>query len=98
MLALAALLAAGATGVWTAVAGGAFLGRFGLGLMVAAGLIALAGGTLLSRSSTLDVRAFLGAGPEMDPPAEGEGLTSVGVFLFVCVPLFALGAVVHGGG
>ncbi|TFV53691.1 hypothetical protein [Blastococcus sp. TF02A-35] len=98
MIAVGALLAAAAAGVWAAASGDAFRSRFGLSMLVVAGLLALGGGTLLSRGAMMETRAFLGDGPGMDEPGEDEALTSIGVFLFVSLPLFAAGAVVYGSG
>ena len=99
MIAVSALVAAVTAGVWVAVAGGEFVPRLGLSLLVLAGLLSLAGGTMLSRASTMDTQAFLGlGGPGMEEPGEGETLTAIGVFLFVGVPLFAAGALLYGAG
>ena len=76
--------------------GGAFRSTFAITLMVIAGLISLSGGTVLSRAATSDARAFLGMGPDREDPDSGEGLTGVGVFMFVSLPLFVAGGVLIG--
>jgi hypothetical protein len=54
-------------------------------------LVAISGGTELSRELTTDARAFLGAGPDREARGSGQHLTPVGVFLLVSVPLVVLG-------
>ena len=98
MLAVSATAAAAAAGVWVAVGDAAYRSRFAICLLVVAGLLSLTGGTLVSRSATMEMRALTGEGPGMDEPGEGEALTALGVFLFVALPLFAAGAVLHGNG
>lgn len=96
---LAAALALLGAGLWLMVRGGGFRVPFAFALMAIGGLIAVTGGTELSRGATSDARAFLGmGGPDREEPATGEGLTAVGVFLFVALPLFAAGAVLYGRG
>lgn len=90
-----ALVAAGA---WTAVTGNGFRPHLGLAMMVIAGLVALTGGNAISRAGSMDAMAFLGRGPENADPDSGEGLTGIGVFLFVSLPLFALGTLIYGTG
>ncbi|MDP5183773.1 hypothetical protein QOZ88_14130 [Blastococcus sp. BMG 814] len=98
-LVLAALAAAVAGGVWSAATGEGFRVRFALSLMVVAGLLALAGGTLVPRMATAELHAFLGRGPGNEEPGDqGEALTPLGVFLFVALPLFAAGLVAYGSG
>jgi hypothetical protein len=49
--------------------------------------------SLLRHSSvTNDERALLGRGTDRERPDSGEGLTGLGVFLFVSLPLFIAGA------
>ena len=100
---LLVLLSAGialvAAGLWSVVRDDGFRVPFAVALMVIGGLIAVTGGTELSRGATTDARAFLGiGGPDREEPASGEGLTAIGVFLFVAVPLFAAGALLYGRG
>ncbi|MGY1804322.1 hypothetical protein ACI78T_13680 [Blastococcus sp. SYSU D00922] len=80
-----------AGGLWWWLGDSGFRRSTAICLMVVAGLLALTGGTALSRASTSDVRAFLGWGLDDEEPDSGEGLTAVGVFLFVCLPLLAAG-------
>lgn len=96
MLLPGAAVALLAAGVWWAVGETDYRRAAGICLMAAAGLLALTGGSVLSRASTSDARAFLGRGPDREDPASGEGLTAVGVFLFVSLPLFVAGLVVFG--
>ncbi len=65
-------------------------------MMVIAGLISLTGGTAFSRAADNDERAFLGMGPDREEPDSGAGLTVLGVFLFVSLPLFIAGGVLFG--
>jgi hypothetical protein len=90
LLLVCALVGAVAAGLWW-LASGEYLRRYGLVLMVLGTLIAVSGGTELSRGMTTDARAFLGAGPDREEPGSGQHLTAVGVFLFVSVPLCVVG-------
>jgi uncharacterized membrane protein YidH (DUF202 family) len=94
------LLAAGVVvaAVWLALADGAYRPKLGLALMGVGGLIALMGGTGLSRLEEADARAFLGRGPARDEPTSDGPLTTVGAFLFVSLPLVVLGGLVYGRG
>jgi hypothetical protein len=87
-------LVAGA--VWVAVGDTGFARATGISLIVVAGILGLTGGRALSRAGTADTRAFLGKGPEQGDPAGGEGLTAIGVFLFVSLPLLVVGLVLLG--
>jgi hypothetical protein len=94
MLILSTVVALVIAGLWTALQGGGFRPKVGIALMVIAGLISLTGGTVLSRAATNDERAFiLGTGPDREEPDTGEGLTGLGIFLFVSLPLFIAGGV-----
>ena len=96
MVLVGAAAALAAAGVWTAIAGGAYLQRAGLSLLLAAALLALVGGTLVARAGTSDTRAFLGMGPEHAQAEPGGSLGPMGVVLFVCLPLAAAGLVLVG--
>jgi hypothetical protein len=86
-------------GLWLALQGGGFRSKVAVALMVIAGLVSLTGGTAFSRAATNDERAFiLGMGPDREEPDTGEGLTGVGIFLFVSLPLFIAGGVLFGSG
>jgi hypothetical protein len=98
MLAVSAVVALAAAGVWSAVRGGGLRVTFAVALLAIAGLLALVGGTVVSRASTSETRAFLGMGPDREEPYGGENLTGLGVFLFVSLPLFLAGAVLYGSG
>jgi len=71
---------------------------FGISLMVIAALLAATGGNALSRANGADGRALMGLAPENDDPSSGSALAPVGVFLFVCVPLFVIGGIAYGTG
>jgi len=96
MLVAGAAFACAAAGVWVAVAGGGFAPRLGISLIAVAGLLGLLGGSAVGRAETSDVRAFLGMGPEQEQPELSGALGPAGVFLFVCVPLAAVGLVLTG--
>jgi hypothetical protein len=92
----AAVVAVAAAGVWWALADGALRPKVALSLFVVAGLLALLGGSAVSRAETSDIRAFLGMGPEADQPDLTPALGPVGVFLFVSLPLAVAGLVLAG--
>ena len=80
------------------VAGGPLRPKLGLTTMVVGALVALTGGTGLSRFGALDERAFLGAGPDRDEPTTSGALTPFGTFLLVALPLMVGGGLVYGRG
>jgi hypothetical protein len=96
MLLCSAVVALVVAGLWFALQGGGLRSKVGIAAMVVAGLISLTGGTAFSRVADNDERAFLGMGPDREEPYTGEGLTGLGVFLFVSLPLFIVGSVVFG--
>ena len=98
LLALATAVSLGAAGLWWWLGGGGLRQSFAVILMVLGGLLALVGGNALSRASTSDTHAFLGWGPDREDPDSGDGLTAIGVFLFVSLPLFAAGLALYGTG
>lgn len=98
MLLASAVLALVLAGVWYLVRGGGYRPKAGMVAMVLAGVIAVTGGTALSRAADFEGRALIGLGPGDEEPSTGTGLTGLGVFLFVSVPLFLVGAVVYGSG
>ena len=71
---------------------------FGITLMVIAALLAVTGGNAFSRAAGADGRALAGLAPENDAPWSGDALAPVGVFLFICVPLFVIGGLTYGVG
>jgi len=85
-----------AAAVWVSLGDTGYRRAAGLCLMVLAGVLALTGGSVVSRTSTVEARAFLGRGPDREDPASGEGLTAAGVLLFVSLPLLVLGLVLVG--
>ncbi len=98
MLFVSAVVALVVAALWFALQGGGFRPKVAIALMVIAGLLALTGGTALSRAASNEERAFLGLGPDREEPDSGEGLTGLGVFLFVSLPLFVVGGVLFGSG
>lgn len=76
---------------WVAVAGGDYTARLGIGLVVVGGLLGMTGDLTLSRIGMLGPRATFGAGPERETAGGGRVLTGVGIFLFVGLPLIAVG-------
>ncbi|RBY96230.1 hypothetical protein DQ237_10225 [Blastococcus sp. TF02-8] len=98
MVAVWGAIAAGAAGLWAAASGEGYVSRLGLSLAIAGGVLSLTGGTMLSRASTMEARAFLGSGPSTEEPDADQPLTAVGVFLFVALPLFAVGLALYGAG
>ena len=98
MLAAAAVLAVLAAGLWTAVTGDGFRVALAVALMLLGGLLALTGSNAISRAGSMDAFAFLGRGPEHADPGTVEGLTSLGIFLFVSLPLVVAGGALYGNG
>ena len=96
MLLFSAVVALVVAGLWFALHGGGLRSKVGIAVMVIAGLISLTGGAAF-RAADNDERAFLGMGPDREEPYTGEGLTGLGVFLFVSLPLFIVGGVLFGG-
>jgi hypothetical protein len=90
--------AAAAACVWVLAAGGSFSRSLGIALLVVAFLVGTAGGSTLSRAAADSERAFLGLRPERDEFDGAAGLTGLGIFLFVGVPLFVLGTAALGMG
>jgi hypothetical protein len=97
---LGAALVAGlvVAGLWVAIKGGGFRVPFAVALMAMGALLALSGSNALSRSGSMDTFAFLGRGPESEDPYAGDGLTNVGIFLFVALPLLVIGLLLFGTG
>lgn len=83
-------------GAWAALGDTGYRTAVAVCLMVIGGVLALTGGSVLSRATTTEARAFLGRGPDREDPASGEGLTAAGVFLFVSLPLLVVGLVLLG--
>ncbi len=98
MLLISAVAAPLVAGLWWALQGDGFRSKIGIASMVIAGLISPTGGTAFSRAADHEERAFLGMGPDRDEPDTGEGLTGLGVFLFVSLPLFLASGVLYGLG
>jgi hypothetical protein len=98
MLIFSALAALVVAGMWWALQGGGFRSKVGIASMVIAGLISLTGGTAFTRAADYEERALLGMGADRDEPDTGEGLTGLGIFLFVSLPLFITGGVLYGSG
>ena len=98
LLAVGLVVGLVAAALWMAIKGGGFRAPFAVALMAMGGLLALSGSNALSRSGSMDTFAFLGKGPESDDPYAGEGLTNVGIFLFVALPLLVAGLALFGTG
>ncbi|MFG2054643.1 hypothetical protein ACGFI9_11500 [Micromonospora sp. NPDC048930] len=88
---IALVVVAVAAGAWVAVAGGDFVNRFGVALVVVGALLGVTGDLTLSRIGMLDARATFGLAPEQETGGGGRVLTGVGIFLFVGLPLVAAG-------
>jgi hypothetical protein len=97
-LVLALVVAVVAAVIWSAVKGGGFRVPMAVALMATGALLSLSGTAVVSRTQTMDTFAFLGKGPERDEPDAGEGLTNVGFFLFVALPLLVIGLALFGRG
>jgi hypothetical protein len=95
LAAVAATLSAVAALVWVLVGSGGFVDRFAMCLIIAGIVLAVTGNVAFSRASTTDALAFRGNGPEREEANSGGGrvLTSIGIFLFVSVPLIIIGVV-----
>ena len=85
-------------GVWFAVHGGGFRPKVGVALVAIALFLSLTGGTVLSRAATVEMRALYGMGSDIERPASGDGLTTLGVFAFVALPLLVVGGLLLGRG
>jgi hypothetical protein len=93
-MAVAAAVALAGAAIWTGLAGGSLVQRFGWLLAIAGVLMAIPSGSGYSRAETRDENMWLGRGP--DPPhpdldVGGVGLTRFGIFVFVSIPLFLIG-------
>jgi hypothetical protein len=97
-LVLTTLFALVTAGVWSVTTGDGFRVAFAVCLMAIGALLAFTGGNAISRAGSMETFAFLGMGPENDDPAAGEGLTGLGMFLFVSVPLVVAGGLLYGTG
>jgi hypothetical protein len=93
-----ALFALVAAGIWSALTGDDFRVAFAVALMAIGALLAFTGSNAISRAGSMDAFAFLGMGPESDDPDSGEGLTGLGIFLFVSLPLVVAGGLLYGTG
>jgi hypothetical protein len=98
LLGASAVGSAAAAGLWTLFADGSYRVAFAVALMAVGALLMLSGGTAFSRAGTMDTFAFLGMGPENDEHESGAGLTNVGIFLFVALPLLVAGGLLYGTG
>ena len=85
-------------GLWSLLQGASFRSRAGIALMIVAGLLSLTGGVTFGRTASIGERAFLDMGPDVDEADTGPGLTGLGIFLFVSLPLFVAGGVLAGSG
>jgi hypothetical protein len=92
------VFALAAAGAWSAITGDGFRVAFAACLMAIGALLAFTGGNAISRTGSMDTLAFLGMGPESDDPDSGDGLTGLGMFLFVSIPLVVAGGLLYGTG
>jgi hypothetical protein len=88
---IAVVVAMGGVGVWVGVSGGDFTHRLGIALMIVGALLGMTGDLTLSRVGMLPARSTFGLAPEREDAGGGQVLTGVGIFLFVSVPLIAVG-------
>ncbi|WP_030437303.1 hypothetical protein [Actinoplanes subtropicus] len=91
-IAVCAGLAAAFALAWLAALGGQFSHHFGACLIVLGSLVSVTGGQIPTKLHMADVNAWVGI--DSNSPTEGipyGALTSVGVFLFVTIPLVAVG-------
>ncbi|MCZ7437210.1 hypothetical protein O7598_12455 [Micromonospora sp. WMMC241] len=88
---IAVVVIAAAVGIWVAVGGGDFVHRVGVAFMLVGGLIGMTGDLTLSRIGMLPARSTFGLAPEREDGGGGRVLTGVGIFLFVSIPLIAVG-------
>ena len=98
MLAVAVVVGLVAAALWVLIKGGGFRVPFAVALMAMGALLALSGGSAISRAGSMDTFAFLGQGPEHEDALSGAGLTNVGIFLFVALPLLLAGLALFGRG
>jgi hypothetical protein len=96
LLVIALAVAAAVAGVWVGLRGGAFRSAVAVTMMVCGALIGLTSGTDATRFGVMDLRAFLGAGPERGRTPTAGALTPEGLFVFVCLPLIAAGGILLG--
>ncbi|MGW5669427.1 hypothetical protein [Micromonospora sp. NPDC003776] len=80
-----------AVGVWVTVSGGEFTHRLGVAFMLVGALLGMTGDLTLSRIGMLPARSTFGLAPEREDGGGGRVLTGVGIFLFVSLPLIAVG-------
>ena len=85
-------------GLWWVLQDGGLRVKVVIAPLVIAGLIAISGGNALNRTGTAESRVLFGAGPDHQDPTSSGTLTSVGIFLFVAVPLFVAGGLLYGTG
>jgi len=96
LLAVGAALAAVAATLWVLIGSGEFVNRFAMCLVITGIVLSITGGGALHQAATADAFAWLGAGPERGDGDHGGGrtLTSIGIFLFVAVPLIIIGLII----
>jgi hypothetical protein len=98
MLFVALAVAAISALSWITIGDGNFAGRMGTCLIILGLVLAITADSGISRMASADAFAWLGRGPEIEKGNERGGriLTGLGIFLFVAVPLVALGAMMLG--
>ncbi|SBT39764.1 hypothetical protein [Micromonospora auratinigra] len=88
---VAAVVIGVAVGVWVAVSGGDFTHRLGVAFLLVGAVLGMTGDLTLSRIGMLPARSSFGLAPEREDAGGGRVLTGVGIFLFVSLPLIAVG-------
>jgi ribose/xylose/arabinose/galactoside ABC-type transport system permease subunit len=93
LLAIGAALSVVAATIWVLIGSGEFVNRFAMCLVITGMVLSITGGGALHQAATADAFAWLGKGPERGDGDHGGGqaLTSIGIFLFVAVPLVLVG-------
>jgi hypothetical protein len=97
-LVASALGAAVGAGVWAVITGDNYRVALALALMIFGALVGISGGSVATRAGMMDTWAFFGKGPDSPEESAGAGLTSIGFFLFVGLPLLIIGLVLYGRG
>ena len=95
------MVAAVGAAVWVSTAGGSFGTRFGALLALTGLAMAISGGSGFTRGLTVEPNVFFGKGPDepyREPNDGRTGLTALGLFLFVSLPLIVVGVWLAGIG
>jgi hypothetical protein len=93
-----AALAVVAAVIWSAVAGGGIRVKVAIALLVVAVLVFITSNGMATRPLMAGISVLQGLPPDDGERADTGGLTGVGIFLLVGLPLFLAGAVLYGTG